>query len=221
MTRLLLVEDDDDLADTLTDALRIDGFKVDLVRHGDDVPATIGNDYDVVILDRDLPGTSGDAICRELVAKRATVKIMMLTAAADLHDRVHGLDLGADDYLTKPFAYPELVARLRALTRRSEYAMSSVITHNRIRVDAAHRTCEVDGMPLSLTPKEFDVLEALLRSSGRPLTTGGLLATAWDDPYERTHGAVRVVIHSLRKKIGTLLTIEHSPGVGYRIDREE
>lgn len=219
MTRLLLVEDDTDLADTLTDALRVDGFRIDAVHDGAQALPALDGTYDIVILDRDLPGMNGDAICRALVARHAPVKILMLTASRELHDRVHGLDLGADDYLTKPFAYPELVARLRALSRRSAQASSSVIVHGAARLDCSRRTLEIDGLPVSLTPKELDVLEALLRASGGALSTGRLLATAWDDPYERTHGAVRVVIHALRKKLDGALSIEHSPGSGYRIAR--
>ncbi len=217
MTRLLLVEDDADLCDTLTDALRIDGFRIDAVQDGALALPLLDDSYDIVILDRDLPGMSGDAICRSLVARHAPVKILMLTAAADLHDRVSGLDLGADDYLTKPFAYPELVARLRALTRRSEHAAATVIEHGSARLNTSRRTLEIDGMPVALTPKEFEVLEALLRAPGS-MTTERLLATAWDDPYERTSGAVRVVIHSLRKKIGHAIRIDHAPGIGYRIE---
>lgn len=216
MTRLLLVEDDADLAGTLIDALRVDGFRIDAVANGSDALPLAGEGYDVIILDRDLPGMSGDAICRALVDDRTPVKILMLTAAAELHDRVNGLDLGADDYLTKPFAYPELVARLRALTRRGEHAAGSVIGRGRARMDVARRSFEVDGMRVPLTPKEFDVLEALLRAE-RPLTTERLLATAWDDPYDRTHGAVRVVIHALRKKVERALPIEHIAGAGYQI----
>lgn len=218
MTRLLLVEDDQDLADTLTDALRVDGFRVDAVQDGMlALPAALDGSYDLVVLDRDLPGMHGDAICRTLVARRASVKILMLTAASELHDRVGGLDLGADDYLTKPFAYPELVARLRALARRSVHAASSTIVHGRARLDCSRRTLEVDGLPVALTLKEVDVLEALLRESGGSLSTQRLLTSAWDDPFERTQGAVRVVIHSLRKKLGAAVRIEHSPGRGYSI----
>lgn len=218
MTRLLLVEDDRDLADTLADALRVDGFRVDAVHDGAlALPAALHGPYDVVILDRDLPGMHGDAVCRALVARRATVKILMLTAASGLYDRVGGLDLGADDYLTKPFAYPELVARLRALSRRSDHAASSIIAHGGARLDCSRRTLEVDGLPIALTLKEIDVLEALMRESGGSLSTERLLRTAWDNPFERTHGAVRVVIHSLRKKLGEAVRIEHSPGRGYYI----
>lgn len=217
MARLLLVEDDADLSEILTDALRVDGFRVDAITDGSQALAAVGEGYDVIILDRDLPGMSGDAICRALVAEGAPVRILMLTAAAELRDRVNGLELGADDYLSKPFAYPELVARLRALTRRGTRAAGSVIDRGRTRMDVTRRAFEIDGLPVALTPKEFDVLEALLRAE-RPLSTERLLASAWDDPYERTHGAVRVVIHALRKKVDRALRIEHTAGAGYLIE---
>lgn len=220
MARLLLVEDDADLSEILTEALRVDGFRVDAIADGSQALAAAGDGYDVIILDRDLPGMSGDAICRALVTEEAPIKILMLTAAAELRDRVNGLDLGADDYLTKPFAYPELVARLRALTRRGGHAAGSVIDRGRVRMDVSRRSVEIEGMPVALTPKEFDVLEVLLRAD-RPLSTERLLASAWDDPYERTQGAVRVVIHTLRKKVGRAIQIEHATGTGYVIEVAE
>lgn len=216
MARLLLVEDDVDLAETLQDALRIDGFHVDAVGDGREVQPMIDSTrYDVVVLDRDLPGLSGDAVCRALVARRVPSRILMLTAAGALDDRVAGLDLGADDYLAKPFAYPELVARLRSLARRSDTAAGLVVEHGRARLHTAQRSLQIDGLPVPLTPKEFDVLETLLRADGACLSTERLLAAAWDEPFERTHGAVRVVIHALRKKVAPVITINHLPGRGY------
>lgn len=219
MARLLVVEDDADLSETLQDSLRIDGFHVDAVADGTHVlPLVESTHYDVVVLDRDLPGMSGDAICRALVAQRTPTRILMLTAAGGLDDRVAGLDLGADDYLAKPFAYPELVARLRSLTRRSETPSGLVVSHGEARLHTAQRSLYIDGLPVTLTRKEFDVLETLLRADGESLTTERLLAAAWDEPFERTHGAVRVVIHSLRKKVSPTITITHIAGRGYRVE---
>jgi DNA-binding response OmpR family regulator len=219
MARLLVVEDDLDLSETLQDALRIDGFHVDAVADGRDaLPALDATPYDVVVLDRDLPGMSGDAICRALVARRTPTRILMLTAAGALDDRVAGLDLGADDYLAKPFAYPELVARLRSLARRAESPAGLVVDHGAARLHSARRSLHVDGLPVTLTPKEFDVLETLLRAEGQYLSTERLLAAAWDEPLDRTHGAVRVVIHTLRRKVGPAITIGHVSGRGYRVE---
>lgn len=219
MARLLIVEDDIDLSETLQDSLRIDGFQVDTVTDGSHVlPLMDGTHYDVVVLDRDLPGMSGDAICRALVTKSAPTRILMLTAASGLDDRVAGLDLGADDYLAKPFAYPELVARLRSLTRRSDVPTGILVTHGPARLHTAQRSLTIDGLPVTLTPKEFDVLETLLRARGQCLSTERLLAAAWDEPFDRTHGAVRVVIHSLRKKVSPTITITHVASRGYHVE---
>lgn len=220
MARLLVVEDDADLSETLQDSLRIDGFHVDVVANGSHVLALLDTThYDVVVLDRDLPGMSGDAICRALVAQRTPIRILMLTAAGGLDDRVLGLDLGADDYLAKPFAYPELVARLRSLARRNGTPSGLVVTHGSARLHTAQRSLYIDGLPVALTPKEFDVLETLLRADGGCLSTERLLASAWDEPFERTHGAVRVVIHALRKKVSPAITISHIPTRGYRVEK--
>lgn len=217
--RVLVVEDDPDLSDTLRDSLRIDGFRVDVVPNGAQVLPLVGLiDYDVVVLDRDLPGMHGDTVCRELVARRVPARILMLTAAGGIDDRVTGLDLGADDYLAKPFAYPELVARIRSLVRRSGSPAGAIITFGRARLNTIARTLQITGKPVTLTPKEYDVLECLVLANGNALSTERLLAAAWDEPFERTLGAVRVVIHSLRPKVAQGVKITHVPGRGYRAE---
>lgn len=219
MARLLLVEDDLDLSATLQESLRIDGFHVDSVADGSHVlPMLDITDYDVVVLDRDLPGLHGDVVCQQLVSRQIPVRVLMLTAAGELNDLVTGLGLGADDYLAKPFAYPELVARLRSLARRGTAPAGVIVQHGAARLDTAQRTLTIHNRSIMLTPKEFDVLETLMRASGSFLSTERLLAAAWDEPFERTLGAVRIVIHSLRRKIGSEMPIAHSAGRGYRIE---
>ncbi|MDF1477838.1 response regulator transcription factor [Leifsonia sp. H3M29-4] len=170
------------------------------------------------MLDRDLPVLSGDAVCRTLVAERHPARILMLTAAGTLGDRVEGLDLGADDYLAKPFAYLELTARIRALARRrGAGGATGVLEAAGVRLDSVRRVAERDGVPVSLTPKEFGVLEALLVASGGYVRVEELLDEVWEDPRERTRGVVKVVVHTLRRKLGSPGIIHSSPGYGYRV----
>lgn len=215
--RILVAEDDPLLSDTLRDGLTAEGFTVDLALDGITAIDRLSEiDIDVLVLDRDLPGMSGDAVCRNLREFNDDTRVLMLTAASSVTDRVEGLDLGADDYLTKPFAFVELVARIRALGRRTRSVVAPVIEHGSLRVDTVRRTVWLNHESVRLSPKEFEVLEALLRADGAPLRSEQLLDIAWDTPDTLSRGVVRVLIHSLRKKIGPDL-IEHEPGHGYRV----
>ena len=215
--RILVAEDDPLLSDTLRDGLTAEGFTVDIALDGITALNRLSEiDIDVLVLDRDLPGMSGDAVCRNLREFNDDTRVLMLTAASSVTDRVEGLDLGADDYLTKPFAFVELVARIRALGRRTRSVVAPVIEHGSLRVDTIRRTVWLNHESVRLSPKEFEVLEALLRADGAPLRSEQLLDIAWDTPDTLSKGVVRVLIHSLRKKIGPNL-IEHEPGHGYRV----
>lgn len=217
--RVLIVEDEDDLARTLADGLRDEGFTVDTAADGAAALVHLGrHDADVVVLDRDLPVLHGDAVCRALVAAEHPARILMLTAAGTLSDRVTGLDLGADDYLAKPFAYLELVARIRALGRRGGTAAAGrVLERQGVRLDTDRRIAERDGRPLRLTPKEMAVLQALLEADGGVLTPTDLLDAVWEDPFDTSRGVVKVVVFSLRRKLGDPPVISTEAGHGYRI----
>jgi len=216
--RLLLVEDEPDLADSLADGLRREGYIVDVARDGAAALAAAGRfDVDVVVLDRDLPVLGGDAVCRTLVAQEYPARILMLTAAGTLGDRIEGLDLGADDYLAKPFAYLELLARIRALARRTRPQASSVLEYAGVRLDVSRRIAERAGSPIRLTIKEFGVLETLLEAGGGYVTADELLDAVWDDPLNRTRGVVKIVVHTLRRKLGAPSVIESAAGYGYRM----
>jgi DNA-binding response OmpR family regulator len=216
--RVLLVEDHPKLATTVAAGLRQQGLAVDVVFDGDDALAhATSTGYDVVVLDRDLPGIHGDDVCRALVAEECPSRILMLTAAGTVADRVEGLGLGADDYLAKPFALAELVARIRALGRRAPQALPPTLVHADLCVDTSRRTATRAGRPLSLRPKELAVLERLLAARGRVVSVGELLEGVWDeaaDPFTQT---VTMTISRLRAKLGDPPVIETvSPG-GYRI----
>jgi len=217
--RLLVVEDEVDLADTLADGLRREGYLVDVARDGASALVMAGAaDIDVVILDRDLPMLSGDAVCRTLVSQQHPARILMLTAAAGLGDRVEGLDLGADDYLPKPFAYLELLARIRALGRRTRSSgHDGIVEYAGVRLDANRRIAERDGMPMRLTLKEFGVLEVLLSAEGGYVSADALLDEVWADPQGRSRGVVKIVVHTLRRKLGSPAIIQSAIGYGYRM----
>jgi DNA-binding response OmpR family regulator len=215
--RVLLVEDHAKLATTLARGLRREGMAVDVVFDGEDALAHVAaTDYDVVVLDRDLPRVHGDDVCRTLVADRHRSRILMLTAARTISDRVEGLGLGADDYLPKPFAFAELVARIHALSRRSSPSLPPVLVHGDLCLDPARRVATRAGQQLALTLKEFAVLERLLGAQGRVLTIGDLLEGVWDemaDPFTKT---VKITVSRLRAKLGDPPVIETVPP-GYRI----
>ncbi|MFT4215189.1 MAG: response regulator transcription factor [Microbacterium sp.] len=216
--RLLLVEDEHVLADGLADGLRREGYTVEVAYDGRAaLSRAAAADVDVMILDRDLPQLTGDAVCRTLREQGHPVRILMLTAAGTLDDRVAGLDLGADDYLPKPFAYVELLARLRALGRRAPGGSGTILEAAGVRVDTVRRAAERDGRPLRLTPKEYGVLEVLLTARGGWITAGELLDEVWATPDERGSGVVKAAIHTLRRKLGHPDPIDTAPGHGYRI----
>ncbi|MER5886050.1 response regulator transcription factor [Streptomyces sp. NPDC001941] len=216
--RVLVAEDERDLAELLATGLRGAGFAVDAVHRGDTALDRLGlYDYDVVVLDRDLPGVHGDDVARALVARAARTRILMLTAAAATEDRVAGLDLGADDYLAKPFEFPELVSRVRALRRRAERPVPPVLTRAGLRLDTARRTAERDGRDLGLSPKEFTVLQILLEADGVTVSAEELLERAWDAHADPFTGAVRVCMSKLRAKLGAPGPIRTVQGVGYAL----
>lgn len=216
--RVLVVEDEQLLADAVAAGLRRHTIAVDVAYDGDAaLERAAVNDYDVIVLDRDLPTVSGDVVCAQLAASGGGARILMLTAATAVVERVAGLQLGADDYLTKPFAFAELVARVQALSRRSRPAASPVLERAGIRLDPHRRTVSRDDKPISLTPKEFSVLAELLLADGGVVSAEQLLEKAWDEHIDPFTGVVRYTIMMVRRKLGEPLVIETEPGVGYRI----
>jgi DNA-binding response OmpR family regulator len=173
--------------------------------------------YDVVILDRDLPGMPGDELCREIVGSDALSRVIMLTASDTVSDRVEGLSLGADDYLAKPFAFPELVARVRALARRATPATPPMLVAGDVQLDPAKRVVRRAGEPIELTRKEFGVLEVLLGASGSVVSSEELLERVWDENADPFTTTVRVTVMTLRKKLGEPGVIETVVGAGYRV----
>lgn len=216
--RVLLVEDHAKLANTVAKGLRQAGMAVDVAYDGEDALAHIaGTDYDVVVLDRDLPRVHGDNVCRTLVAEGCQARVLMLTAAGTVNDRVEGLGLGADDYLPKPFAFVELVARVQALARRSAPPLPPTLTHGDLCVDTARRVATRAGRRLALSPKEFAVLQRLLAAQGRVLTVGELLEGVWDEMADPFTSTVKMTVSRLRAKLGDPPIIETVPDGGYRI----
>jgi DNA-binding response OmpR family regulator len=215
--RVLVVEDQAELADDIADGLRDQGIAADVSYDGSAaISKALMNSYDVVILDRDLPRVHGDAVCATLVGSPCPARILMLTAAGAIGDRVDGLNLGADDYLAKPFAFEELVARVRALARRSP-ATPPVTVRGELVVDRARRRVSRAGRPVMLTRKELGVLEELLTADGAVVSTEDLLERVWDenaDPFTRT---VTVTLARLRRKLGEPDLIETVVGSGYRL----
>lgn len=215
--RVLVVEDERLLADAIAEGLRREAIAVDVVYDGDAAGERVAvNDYDVVVLDRDLPGLPGDEICRLLAAEGVT-RVLMLTAAVEVSQRVAGLALGADDYLAKPFAFAELVARVRALARRSRPAIPPVLARAGLRLDPHHREVYRGERYLALSRKEFGVLEELLRAEGGVVPTEQLLEKVWDEHTDPFTNTVRVTVMTLRRKIGEPAVVETVPGLGYRI----
>ncbi|MFI0452242.1 response regulator transcription factor [Actinomadura sp. 6N118] len=216
--RVLVVEDERLLADAIAEWLRDEAHAVDLAYDGAAALERVAvNDYDVVVLDRDLPIVHGDEICRELAEAETAVRVLMLTAAAEVTDRVAGLGLGADDYLTKPFAFPELAARVQALGRRSRPAAPPVLRRAGITLDPARREVFRDGRYVPLARKEFAVLTELLRAEGAVVSAERLLEKAWDEHADPFTGAVRLTILKLRRKLADPPVVETVKGVGYRI----
>ena len=215
--RVLVVEDHARLAETVAKVLRREGMAVDVAFDGREAldRARLTN-YDVVVLDRDLPEVHGDDVCRALVAGGGAA-VLMLTAASAVGDRVGGLAIGADDYLTKPFHLVELVARIRALARRSGQPLPPTLAYEDLMLDSAHRLVTRGGQPLALSPKEFAVLELLLAAQGAVVSTEEILERAWDDATDPFTNAVRMTVSRLRAKLGEPPVIETVTPVGYRI----
>lgn len=214
--RVLVVEDDLYMARVIELGLRREAMAVDLVHDGAAALASVAvYDYDVVVLDRDLPVVHGDEVCRGIVSQGLECRILMLTAAGRLGDKVEGLGLGADDYLAKPFDFPELVARLRALYRRSPQAHAPVLAFADIVFDTHRRRVTRAGAEVRLTPKELAVLELLMRADGGVLGAEYLLDKAWDAEADPFTNAVRLVVHTLRRKLGEPQLLHTAIGAGY------
>jgi DNA-binding response OmpR family regulator len=216
--RVLVVEDHELLARTLGTGLRREGMAVDVVLDGDDaLEHLVVTRYDVVVLDRDLPGVHGDEVCRRLAARRSLTRVLMLTAASTVKDRVTGLTLGADDYLPKPFDFAELVARVRALGRRAAVPLPPSLECGDVTLDPNGRTVFRAGRRLSLSPKEFAVLECLLGRAGTVISTEELLERVWDEAANPFTNTVKTTIGRLRAKLGEPPVIETIREAGYRI----
>ncbi|HXA58973.1 MAG TPA: response regulator transcription factor [Streptosporangiaceae bacterium] len=216
--RVLVVEDFAILAETIGTGLRREGMAVDVVLDGDDALAHLAvTSYDVVVLDRDLPGVHGDEVCRRIVAERSESKVLMLTAASTVRERVDGLGLGADDYLPKPFDFSELVARIRALGRRPATALPPTLESGDVTLDSGRRAAFRAARPLALSPKEFAVLECLLAASGRVVSAEELLERVWDEAADPFTTAVKTTIRRLRAKLGDPPVIHTVREGGYRI----
>jgi DNA-binding response OmpR family regulator len=215
--RVLLVEDHQELAEAVADVLRSEGMAVDVAPDGQAALDRAGiNRYDVVVLDRDLPGVHGDEVCRCLVAEGSHSRVLMLTAAGNVEDRVDGLELGADDYLPKPFAFTELIARIRAVSRRSGPPLPAILACADLRLDPARRTATRAGRRLALSPKEFSVLEYLMAAGGRIVPAEELLERVWDEAADPFTATVKVTIGRLRAKLGEPPVIETVREGGYR-----
>ncbi len=216
--RVLVVEDAPLLANTIAEGLRDQGISVDVAYDGDDAAIKINlHPYDVVVLDRDLPGIHGDIICQLITETDQPAMILMLTAAGTANDRVAGLALGADDYLPKPFHFPELILRVRALARRKPTARGRVLKAGGIELNPVTGTVTREGQPIKLTPKERGVLEALLTASPGALSAEKLLEQAWDENADPFTNTVKVTIARLRRKLGQPDIIHTTPGLGYSI----
>ncbi|MEO3750473.1 response regulator transcription factor [Streptomyces sp. B6B3] len=216
--RVLVVEDEPMLAEAIGEWLRAEAHAVDVVGDGEAALERVAvNDYDVVVLDRDLPVVHGDDVCRELVAVGGTTRVLMLTAASEVTDRVAGLGLGADDYLTKPFAFPELAARVLALGRRCRPAAPPVLRRAGLTLDQGRREVFRGERYVPLSRKEFALLTELLRGDGAAVSTEQLLEKVWDEHADPFTGVVRLTVLKLRRKLGDPPVVETVTGVGYRI----
>ncbi|WP_018656733.1 response regulator transcription factor [Actinomadura flavalba] len=216
--RVLVVEDERVLADAIAEGLREEAMAVDVVYDGDAaLDRTSYTAYDVVVLDRDLPLVHGDDVCRDLAGRAEPARILMLTAAGDVTERVHGLRLGADDYLPKPFVFSELVARIRALGRRSAPPVPPVLERDGVRLDPHRRRVTRDGAEVRLTRKEFAVLEELLRADGGVVSAETLVDRVWDEHLDPFSNIVRVTMATLRRKLGEPAVITTITGAGYRL----
>jgi DNA-binding response OmpR family regulator len=216
--RVLVAEDVEDLATAIAAGLRREGMTVDVAMDGDTALGQLAvTPYDVVVLDRDLPGTHGDEICRRLAAQRSGCRVLMLTAASTVRDRVEGLGLGADDYLPKPFDFAELVARVRAIGRRPEVSLPLVLEHGDMSLDPSRRVAFRAGRRLELSPKEFALLEYLLAAGDRVVSAEELLERVWDEAADPFTTAVKQTMHRLRAKLGEPPVIHTVREGGYQM----
>ena len=216
--RVLVVEDSRSLADGIAEGLRDQGMAVDVAYDGLDAAAKLGlSPYQVVVLDRDLPGLHGDTLCRMIAEGGSPAMVLLLTASGSPGERVSGLRLGADDYLAKPFHFPELVLRVRALARRQPAARPRIFRTAGLELDATQHTATRDGRPLGLSAKEFGVLEALLRAQPAVLSAEDLLEQVWDEHTDPFSNVVSVTVSRLRRKLGDPPVIQTITNVGYRI----
>ncbi|SEL92954.1 response regulator transcription factor [Streptacidiphilus jiangxiensis] len=220
--RVLVVEDARALADLVVEGLRDQGMAVDVAYDGLRAAAKLDvNAYEVVVLDRDLPGLHGDMLCQMITERDERPMVLMLTAADSPADRVGGLGLGADDYLVKPFHFPELVLRVRALARRRPYAKARLLRVAGLELDPVRRSATREGRHLDLSVKEFEVLAALLRASPAFLSAEALLEQVWDEHADPFTNTVAVTVGRLRRKLGAPPVITTVPTVGYRIAEPE
>lgn len=216
--RVLVVEDEPLMAEAIRAGLRLEAIAADIAADGDTALELLGaNAYDIAVLDRDIPGPSGDEIAAHIVASGSGMPILMLTAADRLDDKASGFELGADDYLTKPFALQELVLRLRALDRRRAHSRPPVQEIAGLRLDPFRREVYRDGRYVALTRKQFAVLEILVAADGGVISAEELLERAWDEHADPFTNAVRITVSALRKRLGEPWLIATAPGVGYRI----
>ncbi|MGP8300617.1 response regulator transcription factor [Streptomyces inhibens] len=216
--RVLVVEDEEFLADMIGVGLRREAIAADIAHDGREALARLRlGAYDVLVLDRDLPGPQGDEICRHIVEQGLPIRVLVLTAAGTVHDREAGPGLGADDHLTKPFAYEELLARVLTLGRRARPTLPPVIERAGVTVDTARRLAVRDGRPLALSRQEFGVLEVLLRAQGAVVSGDDLIEEVWEEHTSYRTNAVRVTLSTLRAKLGDPPVIESVPGAGYRM----
>lgn len=217
--RVLIVEDEVYLADAIRDGLRLEAIAADIAGDGDTALELLSiNDYDLAVLDRDIPGPSGDEVAASIVASGSGMPILMLTAADRLDDKTSGFELGADDYLTKPFELKELVLRIRALNRRRSRRTPPVLEIAGLRLDPFRREVYRDDRYVALTRKQFAVLEVLMAAEGGVISAEELLEKAWDEHADPFTNAVRITVSALRKRLGEPWVIATVPGVGYRID---
>jgi two-component system response regulator VanR len=219
--RVLIVEDEPYMAEAIRDGLRLEAIAADVAADGDTALGLLSaNAYDIAVLDRDIPGPSGDEIAETIVASGSGMPILMLTAADRLDDKASGFELGADDYLTKPFELQELVLRLRALDRRRAHSRPPVRELAGLRLDPFRREVYRDGQYVALTRKQFAVLEVLVAAEGGIISAEELLARAWDENADPFTNAVRITVSALRKRLGEPEIIATVPGAGYRIETE-
>lgn len=220
--RVLVVEDELFLAEAIRDGLRLEAIAADIALDGDVALERLSvNDYDAVILDRDIPGTHGDEVCRQIVAQGLPCRVLMLTAAGELDAKVEGFELGADDYLTKPFELRELIVRLRSLARRSTRALPPILESAGVRLDPFRREVTRNGRFIALTRKQFSVLEVLLQAEGGVVSAEELLERSWDENADPFTNAIRITVSTLRKRLGDPWVIHTVAGVGYRFSEPE